>query len=545
MAIPESGRIMTQNSGRIWQSWPRGSAESSAKPAAPAVASQAVSAAGSKAPPPSAAATPIPAGEARTSADVPAAAPRSGVSWLNAILMSLFSATLAVYLTLTFVRRQAAPEKPTVLAAGGSKPVPPVTQPATTRARGSGTQGAARGPTRPSGPAQSRPARGGAGNGVASRPATVPAGTLVQSSIRLPGPASEVTPAGNGRYLVIHMKKLQSLAIVDLFEKRVAKIMDLPAGDTHIAAGLDKLFVASTDLNNLVRYDLKTLKKEETVLEPEGGIQWLGIGSGSTGPLVAASAKKTLVYDPTALATDPGRWGSADGNWMAPPMRLSGDGQTLLSWGNGWAGIQASTVRDQTVVETHRGGYLQGENPRTTYDGSLIFGHENAVFNGAVASAGYELDGYPIASQSPLYFVTVRGRDPKEMELKFYLIAWKRSIYTLKGVEELAPLSLAMEDRIFFVPQAELLAIVGPAEDQITFRKINVVDGLNAAGIDYLFVTSTANPEAALGTNYVYQVESQSKPRRREIFSGRGAAHDDRFAEGKSGMVGSTEILIG
>ena len=334
-------------------------------------------------------------------------------------------------------------------------------------------------------------------------------------TLRLPGEAGNAFLAAGGRFLIIHMKNLQSVAIVDLCDDRVAKILDISAAgtkDVHIAAGLNKLFVSSAENNFLARYSLDTFEKELTALAPEDGIQWMAMGFASPGPLFVASGKKSLMLNPLTLKPEPLQWNHwGGGNFNAPNMRVSGDGRAVVAWDGGWAGIESVIIQNNRILDHHEGGYIMNASLRPTFDGALIFGGDNSAFRNDVTGADLQLDGYPLPAAAPQYFLTLKGPGGKNAELKIYLVGNRSAVWTLKGFEELTESSLPLEERLFFIPQANLLAILGPGNDRLTLRRLNIIDSLNDAGIDYLLVTSNPLTLAEPGKTYRYQLQIASK----------------------------------
>jgi len=346
-----------------------------------------------------------------------------------------------------------------------------------------------------------------------------------KATVKLPEEASNVQAGGAGRYLVLHLKKSGALAVFDVCEAKVAHFIQLPAGEVHYAVGQDRVFVASSEKNSITRYNLATGNKEISVAGPEGGVQWMGMGAASMRPLIVASEKKTLLMDPMTLHGQEmhwDSWGGRDNNWPAPHMRVSGDGRSIVAWGGGGAGLEVVTVDGQKVVDHKKGGYIHDAEgaARISFDGQLLFVPGN-VFGPDVKDAGFEIDGYGIGTMSPNYFLALKGEGKgssrrgggggKNAELKFYLAGEKRSIWTMKDVGEFAGSALPPEQRLWFIPAANVLVGLAAGNNQIHVRRFNVVDALDAAGIDYLFVNSTPPATAERGRIYSYRLDVMSK----------------------------------
>jgi len=340
--------------------------------------------------------------------------------------------------------------------------------------------------------------------------------------IHLPTEADEVAPGGAGRYLIAHLKAIHSLAIVDLCNATVAHVIELPSGESHFAAGLWKLFVASDEKNSITRYDLQTAEKELTVMAPDGGVQAMAMGCASVAPVVIASGKKTFLCDPQTLRAQPmawQRWGAPGSNWPAPSMRVSADGQTIIAWGGGWAGIELVAVDGLDVVDHHEGGSIHASAVpvRLNWSGSLVFSDRTSVFNRDLTDASIDLDGYAFGALSPDYVLSLRinRRAPKAADqkpaLKIYLAGGHQLIATLKDLPELSASVLPPEQRIFYLPAVNLLAILGPGNNEFFLRRFSAMEALDESGIDYLMVTSVPYPVATRGWRYSYSVKTQSK----------------------------------
>src|SRR5207248_578651 len=72
-------------------------------------------------------------------------------------------------------------------------------------------------------------------------------------------------------FLILQLPKARKLAVVDLAEARVIRRLDMPADEVVFAAGLDRLVLGLPTQRLLQRYNLSTLKKEQTVALPDDG----------------------------------------------------------------------------------------------------------------------------------------------------------------------------------------------------------------------------------------------------------------------------------
>src|SRR5439155_20628360 len=114
----------------------------------------------------------------------------------------------------------------------------------------------------------------------------------------------------------------------------------------------------------------------------------------------------------------------------------------------------------------------------------------------------------------PNYFLALKASGDarhREAKLTIYLTTGHKAIWSLSDVQEMTRSSLPPEQRIWFIPRANVIASVGEGNNQILLRRFNVLEALEKAGIDYLFVTSTPPPNGARGMVYRYTMQAASK----------------------------------
>ena len=63
----------------------------------------------------------------------------------------------------------------------------------------------------------------------------------------LPAPVRNVAVGGGGRYFILHLPKLQQLAVFDVNEAKITHSIPVTADKVQFAAGLEKLIVVSPD----------------------------------------------------------------------------------------------------------------------------------------------------------------------------------------------------------------------------------------------------------------------------------------------------------
>src|SRR5262249_26818363 len=67
------------------------------------------------------------------------------------------------------------------------------------------------------------------------------------------------------------------------------------------------------------------------------------------------------------------------------------------------------------------------------------------------------------------------------------------------------------DQRVFFIPDAQLLVTIPDTYDRLIVRRFDVIQELEKSGIDYLLVTSQPVTQCKIGTTYLYQLAVKSK----------------------------------
>ena len=106
----------------------------------------------------------------------------------------------------------------------------------------------------------------------------------------LPGTAQDVAVGGGGRYLILHLPKDEKLAVFDVNEAKVVKMLSAPDKDLKFTAGSDKLVVFLPTAKKIQRWDLNRFEIEQTVPFPvEGSVVSINMGCASQGPVYVTS----------------------------------------------------------------------------------------------------------------------------------------------------------------------------------------------------------------------------------------------------------------
>src|SRR5262249_41177318 len=81
---------------------------------------------------------------------------------------------------------------------------------------------------------------------------------------RLDAPVRDLAVGGGGRYFILHLTQLGKLAVFDVNEAKVVRLLPAPDSRLKLAAGLDKLVVVLPSTGSVQRWDLKTFELDLT-----------------------------------------------------------------------------------------------------------------------------------------------------------------------------------------------------------------------------------------------------------------------------------------
>lgn len=104
--------------------------------------------------------------------------------------------------------------------------------------------------------------------------------------LKLPAEITDVSLAGQGRYLLIYMQSLRRVSVYDVNEVRIIKNLAMATDDALIVGGAAEMLVVNRSQNLLERWSLGTFQREAVKLLPiRGEVTRLELGFDSCGPL--------------------------------------------------------------------------------------------------------------------------------------------------------------------------------------------------------------------------------------------------------------------
>jgi hypothetical protein len=227
-----------------------------------------------------------------------------------------------------------------------------------------------------------------------------------------------VAVGGGGRYLILRLAGKKKLAVFDVQQGKVAKELPLLEEVVHFVAGATHLVVIYPN-NRLIHFcNLTTLERERSVALPDvfthDSIHQICMGSASLNRLFVylPREKRTWAMDLKSLQTIEVHWTHwASNNAYGPlNMRASPDGQVLVGWGGGWAGLEVAIFSDGQQRGTHNGfSFSGGPFALPSADGQAIF------FPGGIANRSFHVSKVPglerdylIPAVEPGYFLALR-----------------------------------------------------------------------------------------------------------------------------------------
>ncbi|HET6252004.1 MAG TPA: hypothetical protein VFE47_30240 [Tepidisphaeraceae bacterium] len=344
-------------------------------------------------------------------------------------------------------------------------------------------------------------------------PDTTQPAVMDWTAVKLPAAADAVSTGGAGKYLVLHLAKLQQLAIFDVSQRKIVKYLPVPTDDLVFCASMDKLFIGLKELRQIQRWDLARQKLELTVNAPEGGIAAMVTGAAVNGPVILLAERKSKrcwVLDPTTLAArkfPSTHWGNDGGAWGPVHIHVSFDGSTVIACGGGWAGVEISSIIGNDVADNHAGGYASGDT-LISGNGALVFPEKSEILHADLTSKVSGIEGTPIPADDPDFSLAVL----KKSTLSLFSNADARPLITLGNLPELEQTTrMPLGERIHLIPSMNALVTLAEGGKELRVRKFDLATQLAASGIDYLFVGSTPPSVAHRGARYEYAMKVQSK----------------------------------
>ena len=362
----------------------------------------------------------------------------------------------------------------------------------------------------------------------AVREQTVETTEPLDTTIELPGGIDQMATGGSGRFLIAHIKKTNSLNVIDLVKKKVVKQISVPE-KCCFAAGESKLLIAIAKQNLLQRWDLKTLKKEKTVqLDRDYPPTRAVMGSSGSGPLVLWYDGKIQLWDVDKLekieVEDNGNWpGGEKCHNLA--MAISADGHTFTYWDTGYGPLHIG-------VASFQGGEATIARSKSAHSRNHCWIIPNASgsqffqYDGTVLTADFrEIPGNRgtifLPTQDPSFCLKINKHEKQRSKSNVVLCTATNlePVYTFPKPFDFSTSvktnNSNYEPTIRYLPKHNLLVWMpderrheeGP-ENKIVIRDFDLKAELDKQRQPYLFVDSRPNEKLQYGSDFKYQARA-------------------------------------
>jgi hypothetical protein len=332
---------------------------------------------------------------------------------------------------------------------------------------------------------------------------------------------------GSGRYIILHLPKAKQIAVFDAQEKKVVKNLESTDDKLILAAGRDHFFAMDPTAATLQRWNFAKFEKEATVKLPDGvPFEMVCMGAGSTGPLLLFSkgdqfgARPILVH-PITMKEVPTKDGPLPTGHPGT-ARASTDGQTFCWQEDGFRSITIATVTDGKVVARTIRKEAFGPAPGP---GGRYFYASDGVFNSEMTRVvpddnSRPLDGGFVPSTHGDLFLQVTPpggprfpKDPNPLpegpgKAQVFFQGETKPVGTIEGLKGL---SVASDRVIFFLPEHQLLILLGRDLDELILHPFDRDAMLGKSDTDFLIVASQPPTEAVAGTKFEYSPLVKSK----------------------------------
>lgn len=333
---------------------------------------------------------------------------------------------------------------------------------------------------------------------------------------RLPEVYREVELGGGGRYLVFHLPKLKKLAIFDFSEARVTKYIPLTEDKIAFTAGLDAVFVGLPIANRIERWSLTTFEREKSAPPPfKETIEGMVMGYASNGPVVVNG----YFLDPQTFRQLP--IAEEKGNEKTGVVlgrMASGDGTVFAAWNTHYSPASSTVfaLEGNIVKRYDEGEYrhvVPGPDGKTMYTGKGLASRTLRRTDPDDHTYGYCLP----AVRGDFFLSLTSATNGKGGGFTAYLRGLKLPIAKLDNADH--GISFDGWDRgaggpwkrVFFVPDAKVIAVLPGGNDQVVLHKFDADAALEQSGLDYFLVTSRPPESVKAGGTFTYPVRVKSK----------------------------------
>jgi hypothetical protein len=324
---------------------------------------------------------------------------------------------------------------------------------------------------------------------------------------RLEAPIVDVAVGGGGRYVILHLPKLQKLAVFDVNQAKIVKYLPAPDANVKFVAGLDQLVLALPASRTLQRWNLTTMEQERSAPYPQkGDVAALCLGSASRGPLFVLSKDArgaNVDFCALTLADLQGRemvW-SKIGHHHGPfgnmdlHLRAAPDGKGIGLWISGgtpsgvfWIRFNYPIARS-TYSHSGNGHVIPGANGKVLFTSQGLF-TTIGFPNQNTAYPGSEPNGRYVPAHHGDYYLylgagaTFQNRNPPRA-FAIHKLGVEKPLLQLADIEVPTTEDTAnktdftLDKRFHLIPQAKVLIVLPPSNDRLVLHRVDLEEALS------------------------------------------------------------------
>jgi serine protease Do len=355
-----------------------------------------------------------------------------------------------------------------------------------------------------------------------------PALASEKTVVRLPAGIEQVVVGGGGRYLILHLKRLNKLAVFDVSSAKVIHYLPAPAGDFLYAAGATKLVVVLPEKKLIERWSLETFEKETSVPLPVTFAPGrAAMGSQSAGPLLLSGPDGAALIDLDTLKKmniPLDKEINAELEVHVRQIEAAPDGSAFTCWWRRSHTEEPSRfglLRWAVSAKVDRSGLSLRSPCHASIDGGPVFTCDGNVYTAELKPISVPaFKGATLLPVQNSYVIVGRWEGAqRKARLAVHFMSDFKEAFTLNGIDELDGLDtnnggtspFTYDKRIHFVPSANMLVTIPATNDQVVLHKLDVDEALKKNAVEYLFVSSVPVREAGKGSAYSYQIAVKAK----------------------------------
>jgi hypothetical protein len=349
--------------------------------------------------------------------------------------------------------------------------------------------------------------------------------------IKLPAPMQRWVVGGGGKYLICYLESLGQLAIVDVESASIAKYLAVGEG-ARFAAGRSHLVIVRSPQEIVQRFKLGgEFERELSIPSPvDGLIADIVIGADSEGPVLARYPGDRFDREPgfalldlkTLKKMDGEAAGDLGGRFENVRIWASADGQTfgMMETGVSPSGLTTIKLQGKRLSMRHEhesvGHVMPSADGRFFFTAAGLYNADLQPLDNAPRRARY----YP--THHPAFFLGVNevarsGGDRSHEEtnplVTVYSLGDRRKLFSLPPMPELTDSDHDTReiDRLQLFPTQKRLVTLTPQRDRLVIRQLDMIEAMQRADIDFLFVASLPPRTATRGATYSYPIKVESR----------------------------------